>query len=395
MSKPDRITIIDALRGFALAGIVIVHIVEQYVAGQLPPEALADARTGWPDQVVDIFIQIFLQGKFFALFSILFGLSFFIQFDNAQKRSTSYAGRYLWRIALLFIIGYIHHGIYRGDILTIYALLAPFLLFFLPLNNKWIWGAIIVIMLGIPRILIFAFSSGVPLIGRWTIETEPETLETYWQILQHGTFLDVFQINATEGFRMKMEYQLGIFYRFYLTFTFFLFGMWLGRIQYFSKLEEYKKVNKRVLLGSIAGFVVFAGLTALAFSQMGEEFSIQNPWALFGIHVVDLINVCITLMILVGFVLVYQGIRGKKILDVFIEYGRTALTNYVLQSLIGTSILFGWGLGMIGDWRNIYLFGLSILIIAVQIFLSKMWLQRFRYGPLEWLWRSATYFKKV
>ena len=395
MSKPDRITVIDALRGFALAGIVIVHIVEQYAGAALPPNALEGAQLGWPDQAVSLFIDIFLRGKFFALFSILFGLSFFIQFDNAQNRGTHYAGRYLWRIVLLFVIGYIHHGIYRGDILTIYALLAPFMLIFLPLNNKWAWGGILFIMLGLPRILIFLYGSNIPLVGAPLVDPEGERIADYWEVIRNGSFMAVFLSNIVDGFRMKMEYQVGIFYRFYLTFAFFLFGMWLGRIGYFRRLDELKKANKRALWGSIAAFVVCGGLTGLAFSQVGGDFSFENPWAIVGLHMADLANVCLTILILVSFVMIYQGTRGKKMLDVFVEYGRTALTNYVFQSIIGTFILFGWGLGMIGEWRNLYLFGLSLLIIGVQIALSKWWLKRFRYGPLEWLWRSAAYLKWV
>lgn len=395
MSTPNRIAIIDALRGFALAGIVIVHIVEQYAAAPLPPDALAGAQLGWPDQVVSAFIDIFLRGKFFALFSILFGLSFFIQFDNAEKRGTAYRGRYLWRIALLFLIGYLHHGIYRGDILTIYALLAPFLIFFVPLNNRWLWGAILVILAGLPRFLLFAFGGDLPLIGSDPIEPTSQRVADYWDVLKNGTFAAVFLSNLQDGFRMKMEFQLGVFYRFYLTFAFFLFGMWLGRIGYFKRLDEFKKQNKRTLIAAIVGFVVCGALTGLAFSQMGGEFSLDNPWVIVGLHMADMANICITAIILLSFVMVYQRDWGQRMMNVFTEYGKTALTNYVFQSLIGTLILFGWGFGMIGEWRNLYLFGLSIAIIAVQIILSKLWLQKFRYGPLEWLWRSATYLKKV
>ena len=395
MSKPDRIEMIDALRGFALAGIVIVHIVEQYAAAPLPPEVSEAARIGWPDQVVDIFIELFLRGKFFALFSILFGLSFFIQFNNAEKRNESYAGRYLWRIGLLFLIGMVHHGLYRGDILTIYAMLAPLLLLFLPLSNRWVLAGIAVILLGIPRYLILPFGGDVPVMGDPQIDPQGERIAAYWQVLKTGTFAEVFASNITDGFRMKMAFQLGIFYRFFLTLAFFLFGMWLGRIGYFSQLEAYKGHNKRVLIGSIIGFFVFAGLIALSFSMMGGEFSFDNPWAVVGFHMVDMLNLCLTLAILVGFVMFFQHPRGQKMLDVFAPYGRTALTNYVLQSVVGTAILFGWGLGMIGEWRNIYFFGLALLIIALQVVISKWWLQRYRYGPLEWLWRSATYLKRV
>ena len=395
MPKPTRISSIDALRGFALAGIVVVHIVEQYAGAALPTEVMESARLGWPDSLVDGFIQLLLRGKFFALFSILFGLSFFIQFDNAQRREVDYKGRYLWRIFLLFVIGYVHHCIYRGDILTIYALLAPFLIFFLPLKNKWLWTAIAVVFLGIPRMLLFSLPEGIPMLT--TVDTNPDSARVadYWQALKYGTFTDVALLNAVDGFKMKMEFQLGVFYRFYLTFAFFLMGIWLGRIGYFEKPEAFRKQNKRVLIGSIIGFFVCGALTGLAFMQMGGEFSLNNPWAVMGLHMADLANLFITFIILISFVLIYQRGWGQKILNVFTDYGRTALTNYVLQSVVGTAILYGWGLGQIGEWRNIHLFVLSIVIIGIQVVLSTLWLKKFRYGPLEWLWRSATYFKKV
>ena len=395
MANKQRIDIIDALRGFSLAGIVIVHIVEQYAGGPLPNGVMENARQGIPDYLVDGFIQLFLRGKFFALFSLLFGLSFFIQFDNAQKRDTPYAGRYLWRIFLLFVIGYAHHCIYRGDILTIYALLAPLLILFLPLRNKWLWATIGIILLGIPRLILFQVLGDQSIFGGPMLDSESTRVADYWQVLKHGSLLDVLRSNAIDGFKMKMEFQLGIFYRFYLTFAFFLIGVWLGRIRYFEQLDAFKKGTQKVLVSSAIGFVVFGALMAVSFMQMGQEFSMSSPWAVLGLHFADLVNICLTFIILTVFVISYQSPRGQRILNVFKEYGRTALTNYVLQSIIGTSLLFGWGLGQIGEWRNIYLFLLALLIISLQIIISKIWLKNFRYGPLEWLWRSATYFKSM
>lgn len=394
-TKSNRLEIVDALRGFALAGIVIVHMVEQFIAGPTPEEAMQVAHQGPLDYVVDGFIQLFLRGKFFALFSLLFGWSFFIQFDNARKRNTDYRGRYLWRILLLFVIGFVHHGFYRGDILTIYALLAPLLILFLPLNNKWLWVVVGIIFLGIPRIVIFNTIGDSPIFGAAALSPDSPQLQAYWQLLQHGSLPALFYANATDGFAMKMDFQLGIFYRFYLTFAFFLIGTWLGRIDYFARFEEYKKITKRVLIGSIIGFFIFGGLTAASFAQMGGEFSFSNPWAIIGFHMVDLINISLTATILSSFVLVYHSARGQRVLDTFKAYGRTALSNYFLQSIIGTCILYGWGLGQIGQWRNIYLFLLALVIIALQLIISQQWLKRFRFGPLEWLWRSATYLKWV
>ena len=165
MAEKKRIEIIDALRGFALAGIVIVHIVEQYVGSALPEDALSAARLGWPDSAVDGIIEFFLRGKFFALFSLLFGLSFSIQFANAQERGDDYRLTYLWRVILLFFIGFAHHCIYRGDILTIYALIAPILILFVPLSSRWLWIFIGAILLGVPRVILFLTTQGVPFLG--------------------------------------------------------------------------------------------------------------------------------------------------------------------------------------------------------------------------------------
>ena len=395
MSSKPRIEIIDALRGFSLAGIVLVHIVEQYAGAPLPEEATAGARLGMPDYIVDGIIQIFIRGKFFALFSILFGLSFFIQFDNAEKKGTAYRWRYLWRIFLLFVIGYAHHCLYRGDILTIYALLAPLLILFLPLSNRWLLIAFGIVFLGIPRVIIHLLIGDQSVFGGEPLMPGSPVIDAYWTTLQTGSFGEVVQSNATEGFKMKMEFQLGIFYRFYMTFAFFLLGMWLGRIRFFERVEEFKTYHKKVLIWTGLAFVLFVAGTAISFGSMGEGFSLGNPMAIVGLHFADLVNLAITVVLLILFIKAYQTDLGYKSLKIFIPYGRTALTNYVLQSVVGTFILFGWGLGYIGEWRNIYLFGLGIAIIGFQLWLSKWWMSKFRFGPLEWVWRSFTYFRRM
>ncbi|QBA64204.1 hypothetical protein [Muriicola soli] len=140
LQKKPRIDIIDALRGISLAGIVIVHMVENYLAS-LPPEgAMEAAHQGTFDYVIDGIILLLLRGKFFALFSFLFGLSFFIQMKNADLKGRDYQLRFLWRLALLLLLGYFHSLFYRGDILTIYALLGVFLVPFYRLKKQWILG---------------------------------------------------------------------------------------------------------------------------------------------------------------------------------------------------------------------------------------------------------------
>jgi uncharacterized protein len=146
ITKPARIHTVDALRGFALLGIMIVHFLFWYTAGPLPQEVYGkynDVGT----KVATIFSEVFLSGKFFAFFSFLFGLSFYLQ--TGERGSGNVVKRFAWRIALLLVIGLVHHAFWQGDILSIYAPLGFLLLLSRRLSNKWvlIFGLLLVINL--------------------------------------------------------------------------------------------------------------------------------------------------------------------------------------------------------------------------------------------------------
>ena len=119
-SPNKRIEAVDALRGFALAGIVFAHMIEQYIATIRPIE-------GWLvepdifDQIVSAFHGFFIMGKFFSIFAVLFGMSFAIMMGNAAAKGRSFSGRFIWRLAILGAIGFVHSLFYRGDVLTIYV----------------------------------------------------------------------------------------------------------------------------------------------------------------------------------------------------------------------------------------------------------------------------------
>lgn len=388
-----RIEIIDALRGFSLAGIVIVHIVENYVGAATPENAMAATHVGVLDYVVDGFIALFLRGKFFALFSFLFGLSFFIQMDNAHEKGERFELRFLWRLLVLLAIGMLHHMFYRGDILTIYAILGIFLIPFYRIKNKWVLGMAALFFLGLGRYIVFALTNGANIFSPGGLMPDsPETL-AYFETIKSGTIGEVFMANSTIGHLNKMDYQLGIFGRGYITFGFFLLGMFVGRTGFFKKYSENKKMVKKVLIWSLVLFVASIGLAAAIFVSLGEQVTFDNWTTMFGLTAIDLNNIAMTLIIISLFVIVYRKVKGAKWLAKFAPYGRMALTNYVFQSIVGTAIFFGWGLGFLGELRNSYAFLLAIAVIMVQMWLSKWWLAKFQYGPLEWLWRSLTYLK--
>ena len=391
-SSKSRMGIVDSLRGFSLAGIVIVHMVENYAGGPVPEEAMAIANQGVLDLVINGFILLFLRGKFFALFSFLFGLSFFIMMDSADQRQEDFKGTFFWRLCLLLGIGYLHHLFYRGDILTVYALLGMFLIPFYRIRSSWILLVSGLLFLGIPRFLIFMCGGGEGIFIENAIDPNSAINTSYFNTIKSGSILDVFSSNAISGHIMKAEFQMGIFGRGYLTFGFFLLGLWFGRLKFFRKYLEFRKETRNALWIGLASLVIFIGLSGFFFVQLGPEPDFNTWWAMFGLTALDLANLAMTLIILAGFVLLYKSPKFERQLNRFAPYGRMALTNYVVQSIIGTLIFYGWGLGLLGTVRNTYAFLMALGIIIVQVLISTWWLRKHYYGPLEWIWRSLTHF---
>lgn len=390
----SRIEIIDALRGIALAGIVLCHMVENYI-GAMAPQSFYEAVSVSPmDQIIDGLLNFFFRGKFIALFSFLFGLSFFIQMDNGAKKGVAFAGKFLWRLVLLFVIGYLHSLFYRGDILTIYAMLGMFLIPFYKSDSKWILVFSALLFLGLGRYVVFFLTQGEHLfLNTDPMDPNAPHVLTYYNILKNGSIWEVFQTNAWEGHLDKLNFQYGIFGRGYFTFAFFLIGLYVGRIGFFKRFRTDKKLTKRVLIGSVILLFIGFGVTALAFINLGQDAKFDNCIAMVGLSGMDIANLAMTLIYISLFIILFRKARVERWLLKFAPYGRMALTNYFLQSILGGLLLYGWGFGYLGELTSTYTFLIALLVIAFQVWTSKLWLQRFHYGPLEWLWRSMTFFR--
>lgn len=389
----DRIVSIDALRGFALAGVALVHMVEQYIAGP-HPDGFMEGVNGIPDQIIQGIIGIFFTGKFFALFSILFGLSFSIQMESAQNKGQKFGGRFIWRAFLLFLIGCVHQLFYRGDILTIYAVLAPFIIPFYRVSSKWLLITAGLIFLGIPRFISFAIFGSDSITGVHSMmDNNHELVKNYIDTITNGSLGEVFYLNATYGMLTKIDFQVSFFGRFYYTFAYFLIGLWLGRIGLFRDLSSFSKKIKDFMLWWIGALILSVGFVIATFATAPQPIDFSTWQFALGMNFMDWVSISMASIILCGFLMLYQKESWKKRLAFFAPYGRMALTNYFMQSVIGTFIYFGWGLGYIGHFGALICFLLGIGVIIIQTLLSKYWLKSFRYGPLEWLWRCGTYLK--
>jgi len=394
MQSNERISIIDAFRGFALAGIVLTHMVEHYIAAMAPPDLAASFAPGPIDQIIQGLMFILITGKFFALFSFLFGLSFFIQMDRAARKEVDFRVRFVWRLVILLLIGYLHSLFYRGDILTIYAILGFFLVFFYNVRSSLLLAMAAILLLGAGRYAVFALYGGATIIPGGDLAPDSSQYVVYFDALMNGSLRDVFASNAINGHLTKMEFQVNFFGRWYLTFAFFLLGLWAGRIRLFQRLGELQGSFKKALWVSVACMIGFMIATAFLFSQgSGENEGPQfDRWSdMFALTALDLFNFSLTIALLCTFVLIFSRPTGGKVLGKLAPYGRMALTNYFMQTVFGTFILYHWGLGLMTELPNSQTLLIALGIITAQVIFSSWWLSRFRYGPLEWLWRSGTY----
>jgi len=388
----NRIEIIDVLRGFSLLGIIIVHFTEQYYAGQAPDSQGSFGAHNLADKIVQGFSGVFVQGKFFMIFSFLFGLSFFIQLSKSNG-SLLFIGRFAWRLIVLFAIGFAHHLHYRGDILTIYAVLGFGLLLCYKLPDKTILIIGLLLLFNIPSLGVRLYQSIFPGGEGNLFGSDQKELQLYFETLKSGTYLGILNANLHE-FDYKFNFQV-LSGRIYITFGLFLLGIYAGRKNFFSSWKErtewMKKLLKVSLLTILACFVfmgvVFGG-TALAGIKLNQALQ----WAVGGLAF-DVFNAGLATFYVMGTLLLFKREKWNYRLMQFYEVGRMGLTTYLMQTLFGIIIFFSIGFGLLNSIGALPCLLIGLAVFAFQIRFSKWWLNSFRFGPVEWLWRSLTYLK--
>ncbi|MCK5895136.1 MAG: DUF418 domain-containing protein [Endozoicomonadaceae bacterium] len=390
VTQTQRLDTVDALRGFALTGVCFVHMMTQYYAGRAPAVMADVASTGLINQILDGAVGALFVGKFYLLFSLLFGLSFFIQMDNAEKKARKFEGLFLWRLMLLFGFGVIHHYFFRGDILTTFAVLGVFLLLFNRLSTKVIVGITALLLLGAGRYIGLLLFDGISPFD--TLDIDPSSTKNlaYFEVVKNGGLLDTFTTNRPIKLLETADFQLSVFGRGYITLGLFTLGLCLGRWGVFHKLEEHRALLSRLLKWSFALSILLILTTIGAFSQAPQPIDFGTWYAALCLTLYDLFNLALSLFFSCIFLLVTLKQKSGKLIGIFAPYGRMALSNYMFQAVIGTFIFYGWGLGLMAELPNIVIAPIAICVIVLQLYLSNIWMQHFHFGPLEWLWRSAT-----
>ena len=384
LKTTERLGVVDALRGFALLAIVLLHNLEHYNLFFMPENVPAWLQT--IDKYACDTIFFLFAGKAYATFSLLFGFSFYIQFHNAEKRGIDFRGRFAWRMCLLLLFAQLHALFYNGDILLLYAVVGFALIPVCKLKDKTVfWIALILLLQPYEwgrAIYALINPDYVAVTGHfipYAMRAEAATA--------NGSFFDVLQSNIIDGQLYSNIWQVENG-RLFQTAALFMFGMLLGRRKYLIKSEESVRFWKRMLIGAVIAFIPLYCLRIFV-PDFITDSSALIP---YNIAVPSYANFAFMVILVSLFTLLwFKKETGYSWQSLLIPYGRMSLTNYISQSVMGVTIYYGFGLSMYKYAGATASLLIALLIFTVQLVFSRWWLVRHRQGPLEFLWRKGTW----
>lgn len=425
----ERLTVVDVLRGFALLGVLMINTI--WFMQPLGYEfAGIDRNLPLHDRLAEMAIQFFGESKFYALFSLLFGFGMAIQMGRAQARGRSFVGTYVRRLLVLLLIATAHITLlWFGDILHAYAILGFVLLLFRNCRQRTlvIWAVSLIL---IPVVCMFGLVGLAQLVK--AIDTRPhatrprtsqpatqsialdsqpapqavatapalsvaqraqrEAKEYYRGLV--GRELEVYRGSSfgaivrqrLEDFKTSWLTYLGIYH---VILTMFLFGLWLARAGILHDPIAHRRWFVRAAMVGIGLGVPLNALLVWLESVVTKEGN--ETLALVAAPLTFVAGPTLAIGYMSVLVLWFYAPGGRKALGWLAPAGRMALSTYLFQSLVFTTLCYGYGFGLFGKIGALTAIGIAALVFIAQTVLSDAWMRRFRFGPVEWLWRSMTY----
>ncbi len=388
VSGGERIQIIDVLRGFALFGVLLMNMRDFDLPGQ--------AWVGLFDRIASWLTIGLGDSKFWTLFSFLFGLGFALQMQRAESRGAHFVVLYARRLSALLLFGLLHYVLlYQGDILYDYAVVGFVLLLFRKLRDRIILILALVCFL-IPmgqhavQVRLSEVQRSDPEAARLAAQREAESKredEEWARVFTRGSYSEVMAYRARifVGRRISVHnwlFELGG------PLPLFLLGLLAGRHRVFQNMREHLPLVRKVLPGTLALGLICTGISITG-KWPDPVLPHETPlwrgllWYL-GTPALSFSYACMV-------TLLAQKGHWQARLTPLAAVGRTALSNYLLQSLVYATVFSHYGLGMVGKIGPSLSLALTFLIYGLQLLLSVWWLRHFRFGPVEWLWRSLTY----
>ena len=372
-----RVESVDALRGFAVMAILLIHNIEHFIFPVYPDVATQPHWLNILDQAVFETLFALFAGKAYAIFALLFGFTFYVQYENRRRSGKDFGPRFLWRLALLAGFATINAAFFpAGDVLLLFSIVGIILFVVRKWSNKAV-GILAVICLLQPMEWFFFFSRQI--MPDWGVS------EMYAEVAEYtrtGDLASFFMGNITLGQKASLLWAINAG-RFWQTAGLFLVGYWLGRKQLFDSSSENARFWLKVL---IVAAVIFAPLNALLQKvQEGEAAKtigiVLDMWQ----------KLAFTGVLVASFMLSYRMTAFRKRIASLKWYGRMSLTNYIVQSILGALIYFPWGLSLAPYCGYTLSLLIGIVLFVLQNFFCRWWLNHYRQGPLENLWHRLTW----
>jgi len=380
IAPSPRQPLIDALRGVALLGVFLVNLrffsldalLDESTQQSLPSAALDHViRTGmgW---VVDL--------KAITVFSLLFGMGFAMQMD---ARGTAGVAPHLRRMAALAVIGLLHATVlWWGDILLTYALVGLLLPLFRHLGDRALVVTGVVIALFLPPLLS-------PWMRDWVMTMAPraQVYAAAVTALSSGTLLEAWWQNLLLGSWVRLTNWALLFF----VLGRFLLGYWAGRRGLLQSPVQHRRSLRMLCLGCAVIAAVFLTLETCVPALKEAWPALRSGVPGYLLRVSYRVGpLALSIALACGFALLYLHAWAERWLRVFVPAGRMALSNYLLQSAICVPLFAGFGLGL-GKGHGLWpILAVALIVFPLQLWLSAWWLQRYRFGPVEWLWRSLS-----
>ena len=387
-SKTPRIEVVDALRGFAVMAILLVHNLEHFIFPVYPDAA---SQPGWlnilDEGVFSVIFSLF-AGKAYAIFALLFGLTFYIQYTNQQKKGKDFGYRFLWRLLLLGGFATLNAAFFpAGDVLLLFCVVGIFLFIVRKWSDRTVFILAIFLLLQPVEwyhyvMNLFNPAHSLPDLGVGQMDGEGA------EYTKEGDFWKFIWGNVTLGQKASLFWAIGAG-RFLQTAGLFLLGMLIGRKQLFVASEATIRFWVKALIWSA---VLFGPLYQLKVQLMdaGQPDMIRQT---VGVVMDMWQKFAFTIVLVASFVLLYQTEKFRKLTADLRFYGKMSLTNYISQSIAGAIIYFPFALYLAPycGYTVSLLIGFAFFLLQVRF--CKWWLKAHKQGPLESIWHKLTWIR--
>ena len=380
----DRIQVVDALRGFAIVAILLLHNLEHFDFWYFPqgfPAWLVGLDKGIWNTMFFLF-----SGKAYGIFALLFGFTFYIQQYRQNLIGKDFRGRFAWRLILLLGFGTLNSCFYQGDILTIYAILGFTLIPVAKLNNKTVLIIAIILLLQPFEIVKFILALLQPGQALPALSPDPYFAKMA-DYIPNGSLLDVIKGNLTNG-KIGVSIWTWQSGRVFQTPGLFMVGMLLGRTRKFIKSNETKQFWKKILLFATIAFIPLY-LLKISVNETVVTDTVQ--FTSLALMIKSWSDLAFMTILVSGFVLLYQYTELHDLLEKFSVLGKMSMSNYIIQSMLGAIIYYGFGMGAYLYTGASFSLLIGILLMITQWILCKYWLKDHRYGPFEGIWHDLTW----